>query len=92
MPPMLASLGPITDWLSSRRIGAFSAKYDEVSQASSAAKVCHRTSGTYCNACRCHEQLHCTPSHKHIQELQAGLVLGCHAATCCCCALHTHVR
>ena len=39
MPPMLGSLGPITDWLSSRRIGRFSAKYDEVSRASSAAKV-----------------------------------------------------
>ena len=44
MPPLLSSLGPITDWLSSRRIGAFTAKYDEVSQASSAAKVCYRTS------------------------------------------------
>ena len=39
IPPMLGSLGPITDWLSSRRIGGLSAKYDEVSRASSAAKV-----------------------------------------------------
>ncbi|CAL5224600.1 g7311 [Coccomyxa viridis] len=39
MPPILNSLGPITDWLSSRQIGAFSAKYDEVSRASSAAKA-----------------------------------------------------
>ena len=44
MPPMLSSLGPITDWLSSRSIGAFSAKYSEVSQASSAAKVHHLAS------------------------------------------------
>ena len=42
MPPVLYSLGPITDWLSSKAIGGLSAKYDEVSQASSAAKVhCH---------------------------------------------------
>ena len=43
MPPILNSLGPITDWLSSRQIGAFSVKYDEVSRASSAAKVRHCT-------------------------------------------------
>lgn len=39
MPPILNSLGPITDWLSSRRISSFSTKYDEASRASSAAKV-----------------------------------------------------
>ena len=39
MPPVLKSLGPITDWLSTKMIGSFSAKYDEVSRASSAAKV-----------------------------------------------------
>ena len=44
MPPILNSLGPITDWLSSRNIGSFSAKYDEVSRASSAAKVRQRPS------------------------------------------------
>lgn len=41
MPPIVNGLGPITDWLSSRRIGSFSAKYEEFSRASSAAKVHH---------------------------------------------------
>jgi len=39
VPPVLNSLGPITDWLSSKMINSFSTKYDEVSRASSAAKV-----------------------------------------------------
>ena len=39
MPPIVNSLGPITDWLSSRRIGALNAKYEDFSKASSAAKV-----------------------------------------------------
>ncbi|CAL5224599.1 g7310 [Coccomyxa viridis] len=39
MPPILNSLGPITDWLSSRRIGALRAKYDSFSKASSATKA-----------------------------------------------------
>ena len=39
MPPVLSSLGPITDWLSRKMVNAFSTKYDEVSRASSAAKV-----------------------------------------------------
>ena len=43
MPPIVNSLGPITDWLSSRRIGSLSAKYKGSSRASSAAKV-HRQS------------------------------------------------
>ena len=50
MPPILNSLGPITDWLSSRNIGAFSAKYNEVSRASSAAKVRQRPSKLSCKS------------------------------------------
>ena len=41
MPPIVNSLGPITDWLSSRRIGGLSAKYEGFSKASSTAKVHH---------------------------------------------------
>ena len=43
MPPIVNSLGPITDWLSSRRIGSLSAKYEGFSRASSSAKVHHHS-------------------------------------------------
>ena len=39
MPPVLKSLGPITDWLGIKMFGSMIAKYDGVSRASSAAKV-----------------------------------------------------
>ncbi len=52
MPPIANSLGPITDWLSSQRIGALSAKYEDVSRASSAAKVHHQASQIFCSDMR----------------------------------------
>ena len=49
MPPIANSLGPITDWLSSRRIGALRAKYEDFSRASSAVKVhCYAFSAVTC--------------------------------------------
>ena len=41
MPPVLNSLGPITDWLSGIMFGPVIKKYDAVNKASSAAKVSH---------------------------------------------------
>ena len=42
MPPVLNSLGPITDWLSGILFGPVIEKYDAVNKASSAAKVSHK--------------------------------------------------
>ena len=39
MPPVLNSLGPLTDWLSSMVFAGLASKYDELSKASSFAKV-----------------------------------------------------
>ena len=39
MPPVLNSLGPLTDWLSSMMYSGIASKYDELSKASSLAKV-----------------------------------------------------
>ncbi len=44
MPPVLNSLGPITDWLSGILFGPVIQKYDAVNKASSAAKVSHKAS------------------------------------------------
>ena len=39
MPPVLNSLGPLTNWLSSMMVGGIASKYDELSRASNSAKV-----------------------------------------------------
>lgn len=39
MPPILNSLGPITDWLSGMLFKGFRSKYEDVSKATSSAKV-----------------------------------------------------
>lgn len=60
MPPVINSLGPITDWLGSMMFKPMIAKYDEISRASSVAKVLLATISNRQRRC---EAVGCVGSH-----------------------------